>query len=113
MLVTRLLLASAVLARALAAVDRRDAFVGYHESKAAAVGCKDSSENCVDWAARGECDSNAGFMHTGCARACGTCAPPSTELQADWTGDVVELSTSVGAIRIAVRGGGPIAPNAG
>ena len=102
----------AALAPALCAVDRRDAFIGYREDKAdvAASPCKDSSDNCMDWALRGECDSNAGFMRTSCAAACNACPPPAvgeaSELPTDWTGDVIELSTRAGAIRIALLADG-------
>ena len=35
--------------------------------------CFNDHAQCTLWAARGECDSNPGYMHRSCAPACGTC----------------------------------------
>jgi len=107
----RLLALASGLVVALCALDRQDAFVGYREAKADGdAACTDTSDNCADWATRGECESNKAFMHVSCARACGTCSPPASgdasELPVDWSGDVVELRTSAGAIRIALLAAG-------
>ena len=37
--------------------------------------CKDSHEQCNNWAASGECDANRRFMLSGCSKACDVCAP--------------------------------------
>jgi hypothetical protein len=38
------------------------------------VACVDSASGCDQWAARGECQANAAFMRSNCARSCGMCA---------------------------------------
>jgi prolyl 4-hydroxylase len=35
--------------------------------------CKNQHEQCAQWAARGECAANAGYMKYSCAPVCGTC----------------------------------------
>jgi len=34
-------------------------------------------DNCADWASRGECIKNFGFMKNSCAKSCGLCVPAS------------------------------------
>ena len=36
-------------------------------------GCRDAHEHCADWAAKGECDANPGYMLTSCAKSCNQC----------------------------------------
>ena len=58
---TRTLLLLAACAPACARlVDRDEAFVGYRERLGSAAGCADDNALCIDWAAKGECQSNAG-----------------------------------------------------
>ena len=35
--------------------------------------CKDKETACCDWATKGECDNNPGFMTESCPRSCGIC----------------------------------------
>lgn len=44
--------------------------------------CYDAQAGCSGWAAAGECDKNAAFMHAACARACAACPPRSGPLGA-------------------------------
>lgn len=39
--------------------------------------CADDDGSCAEWAAQGECDANADFMHTACRRSCKLCAAPA------------------------------------
>ena len=39
----------------------------------AALNCQDNDSSCQDWARSGECERNAAFMNTSCARACNLC----------------------------------------
>ena len=40
----------------------------------ALVDCKDQHSACADWASKGECEANAGFMLSSCRLSCGRCA---------------------------------------
>ena len=42
----------------------------------AAQVCVDDNPNCALWAKEGECHNNPSFMHSSCARTCGTCPQP-------------------------------------
>ena len=73
--------------------------------------CKDRDAGCVDWAASGECERNAGFMRVACAASCDACgssdggpaaALPALPLNAPAPG-VLRLRTSLGDIRIRLR----------
>ena len=39
----------------------------------ALVDCKDEHSACADWASKGECEANAGFMLSSCRLSCGRC----------------------------------------
>ncbi|EOD11301.1 hypothetical protein EMIHUDRAFT_214589 [Emiliania huxleyi CCMP1516] len=47
-----------------------------------AAACTDHSEECVAWAAQGECVANEGYMLKSCARACDVCGLPSHDAKA-------------------------------
>merc|ERR1712176_111732 len=44
--------------------------------------CEDANDQCLDWAAGGECSANPAYMHESCKLSCGLCQgstpPPST-----------------------------------
>ena len=42
----------------------------------AAAACRDKDPSCDDWASKGECEKNAGFMNGSCPVACKQCTPP-------------------------------------
>ena len=44
-------------------------------------GCSDLSDNCGNWAATGECEANAAYMHDQCRLSCGLCGPEKAEKQ--------------------------------
>ena len=47
---------------------------GFKEKEVEAVvegACKDSTPDCAQWAAAGECTKNPTFMNESCARSCG------------------------------------------
>ena len=43
---------------------------------AGAVPCFDNDNGCEDWAAKGECEKNPGFMKEACPESCKVCTPP-------------------------------------
>jgi diketogulonate reductase-like aldo/keto reductase len=43
--------------------------------------CADEHRECEGWAAVGECEKNAGFMHTACAGSCGTCGAAARHVE--------------------------------
>lgn len=45
--------------------------------------CKDEMDTCGRWASAGECKANPIFMYSNCAKSCGTCHTPLTELFPD------------------------------
>lgn len=40
--------------------------------------CTDGNQYCEEWAARGECENNPGYMLENCRRSCGACSPAPT-----------------------------------
>lgn len=42
-------------------------------------GCADRNEYCAAWAASGECDNNAAYMHTHCKVSCKLCTAKDRE----------------------------------
>ncbi|KAL3903094.1 MAG: hypothetical protein SGILL_010576, partial [Bacillariaceae sp.] len=55
----------------------KDGNCGYNSNAAAAASssssCRDEKEPCPDYARRGECFANPGWMHVYCQRSCGLC----------------------------------------
>jgi len=49
-------------------------------ASATETACSDTDANCASWARTGECSKNPGFMHTQCARSCGTCGSGSGDM---------------------------------
>ncbi len=49
-------------------------FDGIFNRSAASTACVDEHQSCASWAASGECDANAVYMHGQCKRSCGKCA---------------------------------------
>ena len=41
--------------------------------------CEDKNENCLQFARKGECQHNPGWMHENCKKSCQLCYPPQTE----------------------------------
>ncbi|GMH44394.1 hypothetical protein BSKO_12346 [Bryopsis sp. KO-2023] len=39
--------------------------------------CADKDDGCAEWAAAGECEKNAVYMHRMCRKSCGSCKPGS------------------------------------
>lgn len=100
--------------------DREHAFPGYRELEPGAsehLKCVDVNNLCADWASRGECQRNPGYMLEKCPLSCHACdegegrATPAAEeglvanrLDARSSeGTVLVLTTSAGALRIRVR----------
>mmetsp|Transcript_2166 Transcript_2166/g.3590 ORF Transcript_2166/g.3590 Transcript_2166/m.3590 type:complete len:606 (+) Transcript_2166:33-1850(+) len=50
------------------------------ETHKAFLRCEDDHEGCVGWAQAGECLHNPQFMHSNCAKACGSCDRPIDQL---------------------------------
>mmetsp|Transcript_15164 Transcript_15164/g.20926 ORF Transcript_15164/g.20926 Transcript_15164/m.20926 type:complete len:271 (-) Transcript_15164:57-869(-) len=87
---------------------RENAFIGYSE-KSLPGGCKDDSDFCADWASKGECTKNSGYMEVSCAVSCKKCSATGdlnsnllstsdrNELQ------VLTLKTHYGDIKIKLR----------
>ena len=46
-----------------------------------AGGCNDKHEHCADWAAKGECSANPGFMLSSCAKSCKQCSEVVVEVR--------------------------------
>jgi hypothetical protein len=44
-----------------------------YPSSSSSSSCRDDREQCVDYARRGECFANPGWMHVYCQRSCGLC----------------------------------------
>jgi hypothetical protein len=42
--------------------------------------CVDEHEGCAHWVEQGECARNPMYMHSNCAKACGSCATPIYKL---------------------------------
>ena len=42
------------------------------------TGCKDTNEQCADWAKDGECKNNPAYMLPNCAKSCNMCGPKET-----------------------------------
>lgn len=42
--------------------------------------CVDKHEQCSFWASKGECSSNPAYMHSSCAKSCGTCGVKKEEV---------------------------------
>eukprot|EP00967_Tisochrysis_lutea_P001318 scaffold1737_cov19-Tisochrysis_lutea.AAC.1 len=64
---------------------RTGAFIGYSEelsgvpatgSPAEGTACRDKDPSCADWASRGECTANPGYMLAACPISCKQCTPP-------------------------------------
>ncbi|KAK3265576.1 hypothetical protein CYMTET_25742 [Cymbomonas tetramitiformis] len=94
--------------------DRNSAFIGYSETSPSPESeeCDDENKFCVDWAARGECDSNPGYMEQACSKSCSACEKlngPRFGLDADnqtnanCCGDVLVLETKIGDVKIRLR----------
>ena len=51
--------------------------------------CADEQSGCASWAAKGECTNNPSYMHSTCAKACGSCTKSIDELlpHERWHGD--------------------------
>jgi len=73
------------------------------EPGAAPAECTDSREECAAWAAAGECEANAAFMHAGCPASCNRCpskgpaAGPDTWLLPDVPLDWPALESAAAA----------------
>ncbi|KAG2435334.1 hypothetical protein HXX76_007408 [Chlamydomonas incerta] len=102
MAVGLLLLVAALLSvahwpqRLLAATDRDTAFETWTENPKA---CRDAESACSDWAEKGECERNAGFMRKSCRLSCKLCTAPEIKI-ADYATKQLVLNTSLGQIRI-------------
>jgi hypothetical protein len=68
--------------------------------------CQDDNPKCFDWAKRGECDNNPGYMLQGCRRSCIQC-PDQADLLAKileekrkkirvWAKDELEVAADMG-----------------
>lgn len=74
---------------------------GMKEGGGAPPACRDKNSACIDWASKGECEKNSGFMHSTCPLACSQCS--AVELRAsDFRNKDLTLSTPLGDIRIAM-----------
>eukprot|EP00965_Chrysotila_dentata_P065755 2178749-Pleurochrysis_carterae.AAC.10 len=71
----------------------------------AAHGCSDADSRCADWAANGECETNAAFMLPVCARSCKAASCSREELQANGNGRAGHRSDNGGG-RGDTSGGG-------
>ena len=40
------------------------------------IECEDTDRRCSSWAKSGECKANPNYMHSNCAKSCGTCGKP-------------------------------------
>ncbi|KAG2446794.1 hypothetical protein HYH02_008354 [Chlamydomonas schloesseri] len=80
----------------LAATDRDTAFETWTENPKA---CRDLESACNDWADKGECDKNPGFMHKSCRLSCKLCTAPEIK-PSDYADMHLVLNTSLGQIRI-------------
>ena len=78
-----LICASLTCSRA-ARAHREGAFIGYKDhdglpppppplSPPKTAPCRDQDVSCGDWAEKGECEANPGFMKTSCELSCGVC----------------------------------------
>lgn len=75
-------------------------FAGYGEADAPV--CVDTNKFCGDWALRGECDKNPGYMADACCLSCGEAGRGEPTAQAAvTTSSVIFLTTEYGPIRIA------------
>ena len=60
--------------------------------------CADEKEGCRHWAGSGECQRNPAYMHSSCARSCGSCNMTIDEILPDerWHGDWKHLARERG-----------------
>ena len=70
-----------------------------------ATPCEDASAHCGQWAKKGECKANPGFMRESCARACGECKAgtvltPEDLGRAAWWAAADANATKQGGIRL-------------
>ncbi|KAF5843818.1 hypothetical protein DUNSADRAFT_5055 [Dunaliella salina] len=74
---------------------RNGAFIGYTER--AGTACRDNDSSCGDWASKGECTSNPGYMMMSCPVSCEQCTPP--ELDAEkYANETLVLETELGKV---------------
>ena len=64
--------------------------------------CRDVEPHCTEWAERGECKHNPGYMHVICPRACRTC-PEVAQVAAGAAHALVGLDVRGGNMVDAVR----------
>ncbi|PNW86299.1 hypothetical protein CHLRE_02g080850v5 [Chlamydomonas reinhardtii] len=61
--------------------------------------CRDAESACSDWAEKGECNKNPGFMAKSCRLSCRLCTAPEVKAS-DYAAMQLVLNTSLGQIRI-------------
>lgn len=67
--------------------------------------CRDAESACSDWAEKGECNKNPGFMAKSCRLSCRLCTAPEVKAS-DYAAMQLVLNTSLGQVRGGRRRGG-------
>merc|ERR1719154_95668 len=63
--------------------------------------CEDKNQYCSDWATKGDCETNAGFMLLSCKKSCKVCTVPTTTTKTttdESTEAITEAPTTDGSI---------------
>uniref|UniRef100_A0A7S3VM30 ShKT domain-containing protein n=1 Tax=Dunaliella tertiolecta TaxID=3047 RepID=A0A7S3VM30_DUNTE len=88
---------------------RTGAFIGYSEELSgvpatgspAGTACRDKDPSCADWASRGECTANPGYMLAACPISCKQCTPPELNLEM-YANKTLVLKTDLGEVYITM-----------